>query len=169
MGSMGLVEFGWTFFFTIINFLIIYAILKRLLFKPVTEFMENRTKGIENALTEAKVKNEEADQVKAEYTAKLENIKEERNQMIKEATKKADERSNEIIKEAQDEAQKIMDRAMRDIERERQKAANLLKDEISGLSILAATKVIEKEIDEQSHHALIKEFIEEVGEEQWLN
>lgn len=167
--QQGLVEFSWTFAFQIINTIIIFLVLRRLLFKPVTNFMEDRTKSIENAIIDADTKNMQADELKEEYQSKLDNIKEERNQIIKEATKRAEEKSDDIIKAAQAEAKSMIDRATLDIERERQKAINQLKDEVSALSIMAATKVIEKELSEDAHRAMIKQFIEEVGDEQWLS
>lgn len=167
--QQGLVQFSWTFVFQIFNTIIIFLVLRRILFQPVTNFMDERTKSIENAINDAELKNQQADELKNDYESKLNNIKEERNQIIREATKRAEERSDEIIKAAQTEAKLIIERANLEIERERQKAINLLKDEISALSIMAATKVIEKELNEEAHQAMIKKFIEEVGDEQWLN
>lgn len=166
---LGLVEFDWTFFFMLVNFLILYLVLKKLLFKPVTEFMNNRTKGIEDAFKEAEDKKNEAETLYADYRGKLDNIKEERNQIIKDATKRAEERSDEIIKTAQQEANSIIKRANLDIERERQKAINDLKDHISTLAMMAASKIIEKELDEKAHQQLIQQFIDEVGETTWQN
>ncbi|AOY75580.1 F0F1 ATP synthase subunit B [Clostridium formicaceticum] len=167
--QQGLVEFGWTFVFQIVNTLIIFLVLRRFLFKPTTEFMENRTKGIEDAIEEAATKNKEAEELKTQYEAKLDNIKDERNQIIKEATKRAEERSEEIIKAAQAEAEKIIEKGQQDIQRERQKTVNELKDQISTLAIMAASKVIEEELNEKAHKKMIEQFIKEVGETQWQN
>ena len=59
--------------------------------------------------------------------------------------------------------------ARRELERERVKALNELKGQISELTILAASKVIEKELDESEHKELIDKFLSEVGETQWQN
>ncbi|SDJ89534.1 F0F1 ATP synthase subunit B [Natronincola ferrireducens] len=165
----GLVEFSWTFFFQLVNTLIIFIVLRRFLFKPATEFMDNRTKGIESALEDAANKNKEVEALKAQYEGKLADIKEERNEIIREATKRAEERSDEIIKTAEMEAQKVIDRGRQDIERERQKAVNELKDQISTLAIMAASKVIEEELNQTTHQKMVEEFIKEVGETQWQN
>ncbi|AKL93733.1 F-type ATP synthase subunit B [Clostridium aceticum] len=167
--QQGLVEFGWTFIFQIVNTLIIFLVLRRFLFKPTTEFMENRTKSIEDAIEEATTKNKEAEEIKAQYEVKLDNIKDERNQIIKEATKRADEKGDEIIKAAQAEAQKIIEKGQQDIQREKQKTLNELKDQISTLAIMAASKVIEEELNEKAHKKMIEQFIKEVGETQWQN
>lgn len=169
MIKAGLVELNWTFLFQIINTLILYYILKRILFKPVTGFMESRKSSIADSLKEAETKEKEAEELKAEYQSKLDKAQDEAREIIREATKRADERSNEIIKEAQDEAARIMDRAEAEIEREQKKAINLLKDEMATLAVMAAGKMINKNLDGESHNKLIKEFIDEVGEEAWKN
>lgn len=165
--QQGLVNIGWTAVFQLVNTIIIYLVLKKLLFKPVTNFMENRRKGIENNLKEADLKVKEAEELKMEYMKKLDAIHEERNKIIKEATRRAEERSEEIIKTAKLEAKKEMERASLRIEGERQKAINELKDEISALALMAASKVIEKELDKKAHQDVIKQFIDEVGETKW--
>lgn len=167
--TQGLVEFSWTFVFQIVNTLVMFLVLRHFLFRPATEFMENRTKGIENAIEEADAKNKEAEELRVQYEGKLTNIKEERNEIIREATKRAEERSNEIIKAAEVEAQKIKEKGRQEVERERQKAVNELKDQISTLAIMAASKVIEEELNQQTHEKMIQEFIKEVGEAQWQN
>lgn len=165
----GLVQLDWTFVFQIINTFILYLILKKLLFKPVTEFMANREEGIKNSLKEAEIKNEEAEKKKAEYLTKIEGAEEEGRQIVKEAAKRAEERASEIIKAAEKEADQIKERARVEIEREKEKAINSLKDEIASIAMLAASKVIEKDLDEKNHRVLVKEFIDEVGETRWQN
>ncbi len=165
----GLVSFGWTFVFQLVNTLIIFFILKKYLYKPTRSFMDNRTKSIEDAMNEAVNKGKEAEAVLASYQEKLDNIKEERNEIIRDASKRAEQRGDEIVKKAQEEAQKIAEKANNDIQRERQKAMNEMKDQMAALVILAASKVIEKELNVDVHQKMIKEFIDEVGEATWQN
>lgn len=165
----GLVEPGWEFIFQLINTLIIYLVLKKFLFVPVTSMMEKRKKGIEDALLEAENKNIEADKYKNEYIAKLETAEEEGKSIINQAMKNADVQSDKIIKEAKEEANQLKEKASKDIEREKKKAVNEIKDEVSSIAILAASKVLKDEIDEKKNKTLISKFIEEVGEEKWQN
>jgi len=165
----GLVSFDWTFGFQLVNTLIIFLLLKKFLYKPVRSFMDNRAKGIEDAMNEAVNKGKEAEAILAEYQKKLDNIKEERNEIIRDASKRAEQRGDEIVKKAQEEAQKIVEKANNDIVRERQKAMNEMKDQMAALVIMAASKVIEKELNVDVHQRMIKEFIDEVGEATWQN
>ena len=58
---------------------------------------------------------------------------------------------------------------METIEREKEKAVNALKDDIASLALMAASKVIEKDLNDEAHNALINQFIEEVGDTKWQN
>lgn len=164
---LGLVELNATFIFQIINFIAIYFILRHFLFKPVTQFMEKRTKSIADAINEADEKNRESDKLKAQYEDKLKEIKNERNSIIEDASRRAEVRGNEIISQAEAESRKLVEKARLDIEREKQKMMNELKNEISQLAIAAAQKVIEKDINPNDHQKMIQQFIDKAGETQW--
>lgn len=166
---LGLVELNWTFFFQIANTLILFLFLKKFLFVPVTNFMEARESEVADSLDNAKNKNQEADQLKEEYLQKIGKSEEEGRQIVLEATKKAEKRADNIVKEAEGEISILKDKAQKDIEREHAKAVVTLKDDIATMAMLAASKVIEKEMGEDSHKALISEFIDEVGDTKWHN
>lgn len=165
----GLVEINWNLAFQIINTIILYLILKKLLFKPVTEFMAARQSAIETSIQEADDKNTQADKLMQEYHLKLAGAQDEGREIIKDASKRAEERANEIVKSAQDEAIKVKERAEAEIKREQQKAVNALKDEVASMAVAAAGKIINKNLDAKEHSQLINEFIDEVGEAKWHN
>ena len=79
-------------------------------------------------------------------------------------TGKEPQKENEIIVAAKQEASQLKEKASKDVEQERQKVMNEIKNEISNIAILAASKVIEKDIDSKKHKELIDNFIKEVGE-----
>ncbi|WFD10605.1 F0F1 ATP synthase subunit B [Tepidibacter hydrothermalis] len=153
----------------IVNTIIMYLILKKLLFKPVTEFMANRTAEVEGSYKDAEEAVKKGEELKAEYEAKINSAKEEAQEIVKNGSKRAEERADEIIKSAQEETVQLKERANREIQREKQKVMNELKDDISSLAILAASKIIETDVDEAKHEKLIGDFIEEVGEAKWQN
>ena len=159
----------WTFILQLANTFILFLLLKKFLFKPVTEFMNNRSNEIEESIKLAKTKNEEADSLKVEYQTKIEGSEDEGRQLIREAAKKAEDRASGIVKAAQEEATEIKDRSKLEIEREKEKAINSLKDDIASIAMLAATKVVEADIDEKKHMNLVNKFIDEVGEAKWQN
>jgi F-type H+-transporting ATPase subunit b len=166
---MGLVTIDWTLVFQIANTLVLFLLLRHFLFKPVKGMIEQRQNMITDQLDDAKVKNEDAEKLIADYDDKIKNIEEKGRVMIREASTKAEARASEIIKDAEKDAELIKKRAEKEIEREKLKAVNELKEEIVSLSLLAASKVLEKDIDENQHKTLINQFLDEVGETTWQN
>lgn len=169
MLKLGLVEFGWSTVFQIANTIILYLVLKKFLFVPVTEFIQGRQDEIKNSYDDADKKNEEAESLKKEYEEKLDNVKEEGQEILIEAQKKADERGSEIIKDSKEEAAKLKEKAEKDIEFEKKKALNDMKDEISTIAMMAASKVLGNEVDENKNKQLVDDFIKKVGESRWQN
>lgn len=165
----GLVELNSSLIFNLLNFLLIFLLLRHFLFQPVTEHLEGRRNKIQSALDNAEETREEAKRLKEKYESKMDNIRDERNEIIQKATRAGETRKSEILKEARDEAEKIKDQAQKEMSRERQKMINELKDQTSSIAMLAASKVLEKELDEQSHQNHIQEFINEVGDVKWKN
>lgn len=165
--KLGLVEFSATFFIMLINVGILYFVLKRYLFVPVTNFMEKRKKGIEDSINEADRKVKEAEEYKLTYLEKLNNAEKESKEIVDKAITNANLKADNIIKEAKTEVFALKNKAEKDIELERKKALNEVKNEISSIAILAASKVLESEVDEKKNSQLVDKFIEEVGDLKW--
>jgi F-type H+-transporting ATPase subunit b len=126
--------------------------------------MSARSAEIANEITEAENKRKEGEVYRAEYAHRLQNIDNESRDIIREATTKANEKRNEIIRLADHEADRIFERNQIELNREKEKALEVLKNDIVNLSMLAAAKVVESELDEEKHRKLILNFIEEAGE-----
>ena len=154
-----------TIIFTLINTLIILLLYRFLLHKPVMKILEERKEKIGSEMKAAEDAQAEAEAVKAEYTQKLQESKEEAAQIVSAAVKRAGERENQIIAEAQQEAAALKQKAEESIELEKKKAINEIKDQISDIVIMASEKVCEKEISKADNEALIDKFIAEVGKE----
>ena len=83
---------------------------------------------------------------------------------MKSATATAQRKGAEIVDEAQAKANAMMARAETEIAQEKKKAINEIKDEISGMAVDIASKVVEREISAKDHEKLIEDFIKNVGE-----
>lgn len=165
----GLVELNWSMLFQLTNTLVMFLFLRKMLFKPVTEFVKKRQDDIDATIDEAEQMNQEAEALRTQLNQKMAKSEEEGRHIIKEAAIRAEARAEEIIKEAEVEIAHRKTAALQDMERERQKALNALKDEIANLTILAASKVVERDIDEGAHRAYIQQFIDGVGDSKWQN
>ena len=155
---------GWTFLAQICNLMIQLVIFKKLLLNPVKKVIAERKAKEDNQIADAKKLREEAEAMKAEYEQNLQNARTEANQIVTAAQKTATARSEEIVGEARAQAAALKQKAEADIAQERKKAVNEVKDEIGGIAMEIASKVVEREISEKDHKDLIDEFIKNVGE-----
>ncbi len=86
------------------------------------------------------------------------------SEIISTAQKAATKQSEDMIKEASEQVIQMKAKAESDIEMEKRRAVNEIKDEIGGMAMEIAGKVIEREVNATDHAKLIDEFIERVGE-----
>ena len=152
-----------TIVFTLINTLIIFILFKVFLFKPVGKILDKRNEMAAAEIAEAKRAKESAAKTEQEYIEKLAKAKEEAADIMKQATLRAQKREEEIVNEANQKAAEIKARAEENIERDKQRAVNDIKDEISNIVIMAASKVVEKEISAKDNEAIIADFLQNVG------
>lgn len=155
----------WTLIFTWINLFILYKIMKKLLFKPIMNIMEQRDREVGEMYSKAETAQKNAEELEKEYTEKLSDAKEEASRIVKEATHSATLRGEEIVREAQDKAKASIEKAEREIERERKNAANQVKSDIASIAVSLAEKIIEKDINESDYERLVEEYIASSGEE----
>ena len=155
---------GWTFLAQICNLMIQLVIFKKFLLKPIKQVIADRKAKADSEIADAQKLRTEAEAMKAEYEQNLQNARTEANQIVATAQKTATARSEEIVGEARAQAAALKQKAEADIAQERKKAVNEVKDEIGGIAIEIASKVVEREISEKDHKDLIDEFIKNVGE-----
>lgn len=153
----------WTFVAQICNLFIQVYLIKRFLFKPVNEMLEKRKALADAQIREAEKAKADADAIKTEYEQNMKEAKEKANEILTIAQRTAALQSEEVLKEAASQAAALKSKAESDIAQEKRKAVNEIKDEIGGMAVEIAGKVIEREISEEDHTKLIDEFIANVG------
>ena len=152
-----------TMIFAWCNLLILYLFLKKILFKPIKNMIDSRQKEIDDMYDDAENAKNAAAEMKNEYEQRLKNATEESDEIVRKAIRKAQLREEEILNEARTEADRTLERAEEQIELERKHAINQVKEQVSGLAINIAEAIIERDINESEHEALIDSFIDEVG------
>ena len=149
----------WEFIAQIANLLIQAALFKKFLFKPVQGIIAKR-RSYATLVTHLTAAEEE----KAEYDRLMRDARVEAGQIVKAAAENAEARATQLIQSAQQEAAGIKEKAYAEIDREKKKTVNEIKDNISGMVVALAEKVVEKEINAGDQQALIDQFIKEMGE-----
>jgi F-type H+-transporting ATPase subunit b len=155
---------GGTIILSILNLGILYWFLKKYFFGKLTSFMNNRSETIEGQIKLAATNFEDANAMKEQYDIQLKTADAEGKKIIEEFKLKAQKVSEDMLEEAKKDAGLVRERAKIDAEREMEKAKDEIKRQIITLSLLAASKSIGGQLDDEKHHTLIKEFISKAGE-----
>lgn len=153
----------WRIFMTICNTLITFLIVKHFLYKPLRKMLAAREQEVRDLYTHAETDRREAEAMKRDYSASIANAKQEAAEIVSGAQQRAEKRAEDIVQQANQEAAAVKQRAEETIEQERKKAMNQMKDEIADLSMMIASKVVEREVNPDDHKRLIDDFIDKVG------
>ena len=144
-----------TIIFTIINLLILYVVLKKVLFGRVNQVLKERQELIHENLSGAEEKNAQADARKAEYEAKLAQARAEADGIVSQAQARGAQEYQAIISQAQAQAQNRADR---------EEMLRSARREVAQLAVMAAAKVAQRELDAQSDREAAEQFLAEAGE-----
>ena len=124
----------WEILVTMCNTLITFLIIKKFLYKPVRKMLAARSEEVQSMSATAE-----------------------------KAQSRAAERSDEILRESSQQASAMVKKAERVIEQERIKAHKELKDEVADLSVMIASKIVERDVKPEDHERFIEDFIDKVG------
>ena len=150
---------GGLMFWTLIVFLVLWFILTRYAFKPITAAVESREKALEEAIAQAKADREEAAKVLAEQRAQIEAARGEAQRIIVEGRQTGEKLRADMIEETRAQQQDMLERARREIDSEKVRAIAELRREAVDLAIAGASKVIEKNLDDQSNRRIVESFL----------
>lgn len=162
-----LLAINWNLLFSAITVLVLFLVLKHFFFEKVHNFMVEREKSVSDALQNAEDVNKEAQRTLDSYHAKLESAEDEGNEIIKTAKEEAKLRADQIIEGAETKAEAIAEQSRKEIERDRIKARKEIKSEVNSLAVLAASQIIEKELNPEDQEEIVNKIIEEAEAEPW--
>jgi len=147
----------------ILGFLLLLWGLSKWAWGPLTAQLEARRQKIAGEFAEAERRQLAADALKVKLEQDLRGIDAQARAKLQEAVSEGQKVAGEIRTQAQKEAQDRMARAEDEMMREREKAKELLKEQVIGLSIATAEKILKAKLDEPAHRKLAGQFIDEVG------
>lgn len=148
---------------SLVNFAILFWVLRKLLYQPILGMMSAREQEIEGNLNQAAADKAEAERLRKDFEDKIQGARREAQEIVAEANRAANEVREKILTEARQEADTMLTRAQETIQRERDQALAQLRDEVGNLAVLVAGKVLEREISAADHTRLVKDFVDEVG------
>ena len=148
----------------ICNLFIQLFLVKKFFLDKIKAILDQRREAADKQITDAEAAKAEAMAIKAAYEENMQQSKAKADDILMNAQRSANARSEEIISQAQAAAAQIKSKASADIEMEKKKAINDAKNEISGLAMAIAGKVVERELNTADQADLIDRFIDELGE-----
>ena len=150
---------------SICNLFIQLFIFKKFFWDKIMKVIDQRREAADQEIAQAKSSRTEAEAMKAAYEQDMKEARDKADEIVLSAQKAATARSEEIISQARTTAAQIKEKASSDIAMEKKKAINEAKDEISGLAMAIAGKVVERELNLKDHSDMINRFISELGED----
>jgi F-type H+-transporting ATPase subunit b len=145
----------------IINFIVLFILLRLFLYKPVLKMLDERAKRTKEGMELAEATKKEYEQAKGEVQKQIENGRQEAQAIIAQALQTGERLKEESRAEAAKQAQGIIDRTKAELETERDKIVGDLRREFVELSVLAAEKVIKETLDREKHRKLIEETLQQ--------
>jgi len=159
----GLINLDRSLIVQVVNFLILLAILQRLLYKPLLAKMQERTAAIQKSLEEAQAARAEAARRQAESEARLRAAYAEAAAIRAQALKEAAEERQRLVDAARAESQRLIDGARAQMEADVRRAREELRREVAELATTVAEKLIRKSLREEDHRRLLAEAIAKAG------
>lgn len=151
------------FFWQILIFVGLLLLLRKFAWKPILEAVSNREEGIKNALESAEEARKEMQNLQADNERILNEARAERDGMLKEARQLKENIIADAKSEAQAEADKIVAQAQATIASEKKAAIADLKNQVAGLSVEIAEKVVRKELSGKGKQLeLVESMLEDV-------
>ena len=154
----------WQILISLINLFLLFLILKKFLFKPVQNVLNQRQKALDDQYAAAEAAEEKANASRKAWEDKLSEADAQADAILQSATENAKQRGDKMVAEAKERADGIIRAAQTEAELERKKAADGIKREIVEVSGALTEKMLEREINTEDHRELIDSFIEKIGE-----
>jgi len=144
---------------TLVVFAILFFVLSKFAFGPITQAVRAREEALSQAIADAKRDRDEAAQILADHKAQVDAARGEAQKYIAEGRQTAEQMRVQLLEETRKQQQDLLERAKRDIESEKVAAIADLRREAVGLAIAAAGKVIEKNLDDTQNRKLVETYL----------
>ena len=159
---------GGVMVWTLVIFIVLLIVLSKYAFKPITKAVEDREKSLADAIEAAQRDRDESGRLLQDQRDQIESARDEAQRIIAEARAAAEQVRGKMIEQAHGETTDLLDRARREIDAERDRAIAALRLEAVDLAIAGASRVIGRNMDDQSNRQLVESFLKSVPESKIL-
>ncbi len=151
---------------TLVIFLVLLFVLSKYAFKPITQAVEEREKSLADAIAAAQRDRDDSARMLQDQREQIESARDEAQKIIADARAAAEQVRGKMIEQAHGETTDLLDRARREISAERDRAIADLRLEAIDLAIAGASRVIGKNMDDQSNRQLVESFLASIPNSQ---
>ncbi|WP_252312594.1 F0F1 ATP synthase subunit B [Sinobaca sp. H24] len=149
--------------FSIVTFIILLLLLRKFAWGPMMNMMQEREEKIADDIDTAENNRLESEKYLEQQKLEVDRAREEAQSIIESAKKTGEQQGREIVEQSRRESEQVKENAMAQIQNEKEQAIAELREQVSTLSVMIATKIIEKELDEAEQEKLIEEYLQEAG------
>jgi F-type H+-transporting ATPase subunit b len=146
-------------FWTLIIFVVLLVVLSRFAFKPLTAAVEAREKHLEEMIQSAKADRDEAARLLAEQQKALDASRADAQRVVAESRITAEKLRNDMMEQTKQQQRELLDRARGEIDNERKRAIIDLRREAVDLALAGASKLVERNLDDQTNRNLVESFL----------
>jgi F-type H+-transporting ATPase subunit b len=150
-------------FWTLLIFVILYVLLKKFAFGPITAAVDAREKALEEAIEGAKRDRAEAAKLLESHQAAIDAARGEAQKFIAEGRAVAEKMRTDLLEQTRKEQADMLERARREIESEKDKALTQLRREAVDLALAGASKVIEQNLESEKNRKLVESYLASLG------
>ncbi|HYY54559.1 MAG TPA: F0F1 ATP synthase subunit B [Candidatus Dormibacteraeota bacterium] len=146
---------------SVANFVVLLYVLQRVLWGPLTRSLAQRAEKIREGLAAAEAARAERARIREEAEAILTKARFDAQAIADRATKTAEQAAADIVGEAKAEASRLVQRARADAEQAQRQALAELRAQVADLAVLAASRILDEEIDPARHRRLVESTLDE--------
>ncbi|MGI8426681.1 MAG: F0F1 ATP synthase subunit B [Actinomycetota bacterium] len=150
---------------TTLAFLVVLYFLATKVFPKLQESLADREQKIKGDLEQAEAAKAEAEQLREQVNAQLSQARQEAGQIAAQIKQSAEAAAKETLAKGEQEAQEVVQKAIRELDAERERTVSELKSDIGQMAVELASKIVEKELNPQSHQALVDSFIADLSKQ----
>jgi F-type H+-transporting ATPase subunit b len=153
---------GGLMFWTLVVFLIVFWVLSKFAFGPITKAVADREQALLDAIEAAKKDRDAAAALLEEHRKQIEAARNEAQRYIAEGRAQAEKMKSEMLEATHAQQAELLERARRDIDSEKAKAIDELRREAIDLALAGASKVIEKNLDDVQNRKLVESYLSSI-------
>ncbi len=144
----------------IVNIVVLYVLLRVILYNPVQKFMEQRSSAIAKKIADADAAKADAEKLQSEFSARLKNADQEVQQKLIDGTKAASEQADAMLTSAKAQSEQMLQKAQEQVQQQRRDAIAQLQPQISEMAVSLAGQILKREVNAGDNQKVIESFFE---------